>query len=116
MITVQDIKREINEITDRVRLETDMRKSEKTKLKKRVGLLRKCILYLETNPTDDFLKKEIDRLENRISLIMALCPLGEPKAVAGSVIKKMKIEYEKNHDIPKFREQVRVMRFLIKGK
>jgi len=41
----------------------------KKKLKLRIPFLRMCVMYVESNPSDDFINSEIERINNRIEKI-----------------------------------------------
>lgn len=77
----------------------------------RLQFLNHIVLYLESNPDEIFLNREIGRLENRVKLIYDQFP-----DVGGwmEADKDRRREYEKINDIPKIRRQLRVLRFLKK--
>jgi len=121
MKTIPQLNKEINEITEvliaeRNRRSDDktMKKSEVSKLNKKLVFLRFCIKYLETNPDHLFIRKEIGRVENMITSRMVLFVLDDAENKPKSLVNKLKKQHENKYEIPKFREQVRTMRFLLK--
>ena len=113
MKTIADIQREIADIKHEIE-NTEMKKAAETKLRKRIAYLRTCVLYLETNPSPSFLKAEIEKVENKISLRMVGFSLDGSLGMTKSFVLKLKKAYEKQYDVPKLREQVKTMRFLLK--
>lgn len=68
--------------------------------------------YVETNPTQEFLLKESDRLSNRINKYLELyIPLAEDK-YSKKQCSDHKKKYEKEMDIPKLRRQLSAVNFL----
>lgn len=113
MKTIADIQKEIADIKYEIE-NTEMKKAAETKLRKRIAYLRTCVLYLETNPSPSFLKSEIEKVENKISLRMVNFSLDGSLGMTKSFVLKMKKSYEAQFDIPKLREQVKTMRYLLK--
>lgn len=92
------------------------RSGKKTQLKETeeiLATLRLVASYLETNPTEQFVKKERDRVSNRIYQIELLYSGWLPAEIFTSPKAKLKA-YEKMHDIPKLREQLRVLDYILK--
>lgn len=86
------------------------------RMKKRRDFLRICMNYLESNPAEDFIKKEEGRLENRINMYMKeYTPLDEEKN-SKKECTKHKNNYQKEMGIPKLRVQLKTLYFLLKDK
>lgn len=113
MKTIADIQREIADIKHEIE-NTEMKKAAETKLRKRIAYLRTCVLYLETNPSPSFLKDEIEKLETKISLRMINFSIADADIKPKTVLSKIKKEYEKQFDIPKLRDQIKTIRYLLK--
>lgn len=113
MKTIPQIKKEIEEISNTLKTQ-ELKKPEERKLRKKIPYLRTCILYLETTPSPSFLKQEIERIENKITLRMSGFVLEGVDQMPKSFALKARKNYEKQYDVPKLREQVRTMRFLLK--
>lgn len=73
MKSLQEIQKEIDLIFEASETErknkTEQKKSVITRRKKRIVFLRTCIAYLQSGATENFLLKEKERLENKISAI-----------------------------------------------
>lgn len=114
-----DIQAELNEITDLLTNKElielrSINKATQTKMKNKIPLLRLCLNYLKSNPTEEFIEKEIDRIENKISLRMMLFDESKFEALAKPVVAKLRKEHEQLHEIKKLRNQVRTLRYLVK--
>lgn len=121
MKTVQEVNEEINEISLTLQAERGRKSEDKlfkpaeiSRMKKRIAWLKEIKMYLDTQPTAAFIKKECERLENSISLRMMYFVLDGAEALPKTTITKLKRDYEKRHDIPKLRQQVKTMRFILK--
>lgn len=73
MKTIFFIKEEIKKVQTEMDFISDFKIPENKKkfgeLKKRVCFLKEVLMYLETNPSEEFIKNQIKKLENRISSI-----------------------------------------------
>lgn len=115
MLTIPVLKKEIETLClDKFKSEDykDPIKAKK-KAQKKAAFLRVVIKYLETDPSPVFVRSEIERLETRMTLILAQYSHDLIKNEASQ--KKHKKEYEKFHEFPKMREQVNTMRFILKN-
>ena len=87
----------------------------KKKLKLRIPFLRMCVMYVESNPSDDFINSEIERINNRIEKISDgfeyWKTLPREKEVGD---KKLLTFYYKEMGVPKLRRQLQALRFLLK--
>jgi hypothetical protein len=71
MKTVKELKSMIQEIiSDSMYLE----EKYKAKSRKRVQFLNECVLYLEHNPTEDFLYKQLNDLNKQLEAILKTAP------------------------------------------
>lgn len=111
MKKVQDIQKEVDEINEELAANKKRKKGEVgflkagavKKLKSRKEYLLTCIAYLNTNPTQEFIDKEKERLMGRNNKIMEGMPDGS---------RKIKRDYEKLMDLPKIRLQMRTLQFI----
>lgn len=94
------------------------KKSMLSKTKKRIEFLRLCKSYLESNPSEEFLKKDEERILNRMKLIHegfdAWLKNGEEKPK----VKKredLKTIYEKKMDMPSLREKLATLKYILYG-
>lgn len=120
MRTQKEITTEINEIIGKINEDLRkppkdrMKKQVRTRLTKRMVFLRLCDTYLKTEPSVLFLTEEIVKLENKISLRMIGFPVDKYSTLGKTYLTKIKNEYEKQYDVPKLRDQLRTLRFLLK--
>lgn len=112
MRTIKQVNEEIKEIENRLNTE-ELKKSVSTKLRKRITHLRKCKMYIETNPSTQYMNDEIKKIETKISLRLACFILEGVDAMPKSLVNKLKREFEKEYDIPKLREQVKTIRYIL---
>ena len=109
MQTVKGLNRQIESVSD------EIKQSEKSadpkykraakRLRRKVSYLRICLKYIETNPTVEFMKKEQDRICNRINKFIDLYDINQHGNKKG---------YEKEMGIPKLRKQLSLINFLLK--
>lgn len=114
MRTVKQVKDEIKEIEHRLQTE-ELKKAVNTKLRKRIQYLRHCIMYIETNPSPQFIKDEIKKVETKIDLRMNQFVLDGIEQMPKSVVAKLRREHEKMYEIPKLKEQVKTMKYILKN-
>jgi hypothetical protein len=80
---------------------------------KKVKFLTLCQKYLESNPSEEFCKGEVVRLNQRLALINDTFP--QDKAFATLLEeKKFKKEFNKEWGVPHLKEQVKTLKFLLK--
>ena len=105
MRSLLEVKTEIAAI-----MSTEFKKStEKSRARGRLKFLKTVQFYLEGNPTEYFIKKEIERLENRNNLLLS--QFDESKY---SNYSKPKKKYEEEMGIPLLRVQLRALRYIKK--
>lgn len=110
MKTLEELKKELSEllVTDT----RDWKNLQINRFKKRVQFLKLCISYMESEPTPEFLKKEVSRLKKRSELIEDSFPQYTPPKQFDNQ-KKLKSFYYKEMGIPKINQQLKTLRFLI---
>lgn len=130
MKTVAILKKDIKEIEDKITKEwasTNRSKAYKnaTKLQKQIHELSSYIPYIETNPKEEFIYKEIERITNRISAFTMQYvpinsfpdPMGLKVEVAGEYKKKQityhRAKYEKDMGIPKLKQELKTLKYII---
>ena len=112
MRTIKQVNEEIKEIENRLNTE-ELKKAVSTKLRKRILLLRQCAMYIETNPSPQYMKDEIKKIETKISLRLENFTLEGVGAMPKSLANKLRREFEKEYDIPKLRQQVKTIRYIL---
>lgn len=81
--------------------------------KTRQAFIKTCLLYINTSPNEDYLKREAERISNRINLLLkGYRPLDDERHTK-SQITKHKNEYEKEMGVPKIRKQLTTINFLL---
>lgn len=117
MKTIIELKDELTDIKYRIQNE-EMKPAAEKRLRKRIPFLNHCIQYIESNPSRDFVKKQLQDCETKISLRMNQFPLDEYMAAEPPMdkptIRKLRTAHEKKCEIPHLRDQVRALRFLLK--
>lgn len=88
----------------------DFTKPQLNRIKKRIQFVRTCVMYLESNPSEDFLNKEASRLKARIGLIAdSFKDYSRPAGVRGSIRKY----YDKEMGVPLLNIQLRTIKFIL---
>ena len=89
-------------------LETHYEKPrERSKAQKRMQFLKMAEAYIESQPDEYFVSKEIKRLETRNNLILSQVDLNR-------MTKKEKRDYEKEHGVVLIRQQLKALRYIKK--
>lgn len=114
MKTINQVVQEMNEI--QVAISTGSHKQiQISRMKKRYSFLKLCKMYLKEEPTNDFLYKESERLSNRVDLInKGYKP--DQRLIDANLRKEEQAEhkdYNKIMGLPKVKEQLRAIQFLI---
>lgn len=111
MKTQKLIRQEIDEIERQMR-DKDITKGILNSLKSKREKLQLCITYLSHNPTADFLKKEIDRIENRLKRIDEdIDKMINPNAYP-EVQKKIRNGLEKEYNVRHLKQQLSTLKYL----
>lgn len=81
--------------------------------RKKVKFYNLCWKYLQSNPSEEFCKNEINKLDLRLKLINQEYPAEKIFATLDEE-KNFKKEFNNKWDIPKIKEQLKTLRFLLK--
>jgi len=76
-------------------------------MQKRCSFLEFIKRYLQSNPSEEFIKKEIARLNSRLSKLDGMIPINATK----EIIEQYRVE----NDFKKMKQQVIVLRFILKN-
>ena len=68
--------------------------------------------YIETNPNEEYIKNEIINLKQRVSFRMAEYEYEEKKSKKENA--KLRRLYEKQFEIPKLKEQIKTLKFILR--
>jgi len=109
MRSLLDVNTEILTLTEEITTGTPLKPAQVSRRKNRIEYLRTIKAYLETGPTLTYIDLEIDRLENRITLLSNSFDRSQYKDPKEAFKK-----YEKEMDIPQLRKQLRTLRFIKK--
>ncbi len=82
-------------------------KRKESSAKKRLEFLNLVKMYIETQPDEYFVAKEIQRIENRITLMLNQFDKSKYKDPKEALKK-----YEKDSGIPELRKQLKALRFI----
>jgi len=111
MKDLKDIEKEIREAELDI-CQNDGLPSEK-RYRKRLAHLKQMRSYLKSNPSEEFLYSEKERLNGRISSIMKLFKPLDPEKIPKPECTKHRKEFEKQWELPKLRKQASVIHYLI---
>lgn len=116
MKTISDINLEIDEIINTLKENKSiLTKSETAKLKKRIGYLRTIIMYLETEPNEEFIRSNIRKLKGLLAAkesqysywLKNVAPIGLSD-------KKYKSIYKSEHNLNNVKTQIKNLEFILK--
>jgi len=116
MKTITEIQKEMDSIkVDMMSNTKNISKSDKTKLKKRHQFLTICKMYLESNPTEEYLVKEKERLNSRVTAINKGYVPDKRLIEAGLKKEERKehADYNKIMGLTKTRNQLQSIKFLL---
>lgn len=113
MRSIKSVEKEIREI-ERENF-SKQKKSYKSKQLKRLSFLRTCNMYLESNPSVDFINQEIKRISSRIELLEkgfdVWKELPRKKVVSDRGLITF---YRKEMGIPNLKIQLSTLKFILK--
>ena len=110
MITVKSIDEEINECLN-LRMMQDVKAAQLSKAANRIEFLKTVKMYIQSEPTEAFCKKELDRLESRVTKLQGDYPVLK-NCDRKTQTAKIK-EYEKELGIPALKLQIKTLRFIL---
>jgi len=105
MKTINQIREEISEVTEAIQT-TELKPAQKTKLVNRILWLRNIILYLETNPTEQFLRSEVKILQDKITRRKDHIP----KDIMEPAVRR---SFENDWNIPHLKEQLNTINYIL---
>lgn len=115
MKTEQQLENRISELMKEGELLVNMPKNKRAKaIKKRLTFLRFCLKYLETNTTEDCVKRQAKECERQIEIYDSRY-LAWTTNTSDEIkeIKNIRQYYDKINGIPKLKEQLRMLGFLL---
>lgn len=110
MIDAVKISQEIADL--RIKLgDEDIKTAQVNRIKKRILFLKHVAIYLESSPTEAFIRSESDRIQKRINLISADYPRWITSKFFIKEKEKLK-EYLKENEVPKLKMQLSALFFI----
>lgn len=117
MKTLKEVKDEINEILGfnyKTILPSQVAKQQaKNRKRLKFLILMKC--FLEGDPSKTLLRGQLEKVENTIEIAMTRFSFQQFQNMSAAEVAKKRKDYEKAEDIPKMKEQVKVLKFLLKN-
>lgn len=108
----EDIRNMCDDIRDHEKSKLRADKTAAKKLRKKLPVLRQCLKYLQSEPTETFVRNEISRIKTKIDLRMREFVFDEKLDLY--TIAKMKKEHRKKYEIGKLEEQLKTLNYLLK--
>lgn len=108
-----DAKKQLNQPKVDEKLAKQLRGTVKRNRKK-IEEFTLYLRYAETNPSEDYLKREIDRISNRINLFMEKYVPLDPERFDKKTCTAHKMGYEKEMGTTKLRKQLTTLCFIVK--
>lgn len=115
MKTAKEIKDEIQQVKDGLSEGIEQKSltaKEEKSYRERLRWLNLICQYVESIPSESFVKKEIERVKERINLRMNAFVVNEKWDLM--TIKKEKKKHRKSYEIPKLEEQLRALNYILK--
>jgi hypothetical protein len=116
MKTIKELEIEINSILllhDQLDFKNEkiLENTELNKVKKRYNFLKTCLLYLLTDPKEYFIKKEIERLKNRLILI----DFDYADWCSCNYYKNNREVYERINNCSELKQKINILKFILNG-
>ncbi|MDD4971930.1 MAG: hypothetical protein PHT07_21090 [Paludibacter sp.] len=110
MKTAQQLKVKILQLTSEAQHKETQQKRVKA-IKKRLTFLRFCLKYIETNPSEECLKRQLNECEHQIAVYDSRFSDFEARQV--KELKNVRQYYDGINGIPKLKEQIRTVNFIL---
>ena len=112
MKSEEKLKNEIKKLVDESALESTPKKRIKV-IKERVSFLRQCVRYIQTNPTVDCLKRQLDGIVFKLKTISERYETWALTHGTGDGVEDRK-KYATLNEISKLKKQLSTLRFLMR--
>jgi hypothetical protein len=106
MKTLQEVNEEIQKLLDTN--PKDVKRTQLSKIKNRLEFLKVIKNYLLENPTEQFVAKEVKRIEDKINAIMSQFDKSAYKEPKPAMLK-----FERDNKIPHLRDQLKALWFIL---
>jgi BMFP domain-containing protein YqiC len=87
-------------------------RSEKNSIRKRLQFLRPVAMYMETNPTEESVSRQLNECVKKMDVIQKEFDHTYPSYCDT----KTKSEFMKGKDLPELKKQVKVLQYLLESK
>jgi len=108
MKTINQIKKEEKDLRSEAHYADYTRKKQ---IKRRLELLKTCRIYLETEPSEQYLRDELHRVSKKIEIIQERFPAWSAGKIGGGT--ELQRRYDALTDKSKLRFQVRTLQYLL---
>jgi len=109
MKTKESIKKEIEELQLIIKKQDPIVKSTMNK----IDNLKLCMAYIETSPKEEFLEKQVNRIDERIKLIMLNYKPLDAERFPKAEVSKHKKDFEKLMGIPHLKNQLKILKYIL---
>ena len=113
MKTLKQLKKEYQDCLSTIQVTSLDKKSEHGKLKKEKEKLFVLISYLETSPSETYIKSETARLENRLELISKGQPIPYGDNKSNPFHKKALALYNKENNVAHLSSQLKALLYIL---
>lgn len=110
MLTIQEVNERLSEIAELSQTEDKKLKKKLVKSKKEWDLAK---LYLENNPSFEYLKEQKTKISKLLFSINDQFPEWMKHQNSGKTLNDYRKEYQKLKDVPKLRLQLKTVNFLL---
>lgn len=112
MKTIQEVEVEINDILTQIEANKKAKIAKNAKLSNRLDFLKTMKWYLKTNPNEDFIRKELNRVQRLVDLIDDGFDYWF-KSSGMTDKKKARIKYNTELGYDKSKQQIKTLTFLL---
>lgn len=113
MITIKEIDAYISNCL--LEIDHTESKKQKNKIIKKLNFYKLIRSYLQSEPSEIFIKKSLEDIQFKISIIKERFPIFmQIEKRNGHTINQIETKYFKDNHIPLYTEQVKALKFLLK--
>lgn len=114
MKTLAEVRKDIANIENKyVPGQQPKKKAEKKADQDLVAFYRNALLYLETSPTEDFIKKQMIDTLAKINRRLEMWKAPEDERILQKEINRRRREHEKEWGVPELRQKYRMLQYLL---
>lgn len=114
MKTIPELKKEISDLEEKGKSKSLFTPNEYKKMGKECEFLRSCLLYLETNPREDFLKSSLNSLlEKKQKIKDGFVEYQKYRPYDGKNESGQKAEYNSLMQVTTLYSQIRTLQYIL---